>query len=158
VRHIPLNRDVGDPHVDRLELVRNGGSVMTLIVAYHGSRLTAQEIVDVRRDGLRVLKATDREQCLRTILSAHPRCSCRDRLVHELASAIILPRPGARRQNKLNRDGRRQSIFLLRDASLGVDSAHYGPLLMQNAALFDDARALRRVILLITDKLRPLPV
>ena len=46
---------------------------LQIIVAYHGSRLTAEEIVDVRRDGLRALKATDREQRLRTILSSHPR-------------------------------------------------------------------------------------
>jgi hypothetical protein len=46
---------------------------LQIIVAYHGSRLTAEEIVDVRRDGLRVLKATDRQQRLRSILSAHPR-------------------------------------------------------------------------------------
>jgi hypothetical protein len=46
---------------------------LQIIVAYHGSRLTAEEIVDVRRDGLRVLKAIDRQQRLRSILSAHPR-------------------------------------------------------------------------------------
>ena len=57
------------------------------IVAYHGSRLTAKEIVDVRRDGLRVLKATDREQRLRTILSAHPRWPTVERSLTEVVAA-----------------------------------------------------------------------
>jgi hypothetical protein len=68
-------RDILLSKVDQtivLRLVVNWLTVQT-IVAYHGSRLTAEEIVDVRRDGLRVLKAADREQRLRSILSAHPR-------------------------------------------------------------------------------------
>jgi hypothetical protein len=67
-----------------------------------------------------------------------------------MASAIILPRPGARRQNKLDRDGRRQSIFLLRDASLGVDSAHYGPLLTRDRRLLHPTR---RPVVGVDDKL-----
>ena len=65
-------RDILLSKVDQtvvLRLVVNWLKLQT-IVAYHGSRLTAEEIVDVRRDGLRVLKATDREQRLRTILSS----------------------------------------------------------------------------------------
>ena len=65
-------RDILLSKVDQtvvLRLVVNWLKLQT-IVAYHGSRLTAEEIVDIRRDGLRVLKATDREQRLRTILSS----------------------------------------------------------------------------------------
>jgi hypothetical protein len=57
------------------------------IFAYHGSRLTVKEIVDVRRDGLRVLKAIDRERRLRTILSAHPRWPTAERSLTELVAA-----------------------------------------------------------------------
>ena len=60
---------------------------LQIIVAYHGSRLTAEEIVDVRRDGLRALKATDREQRLRTILSAHPRWPTVERSLTEVVAA-----------------------------------------------------------------------
>jgi hypothetical protein len=69
-----------------LRLVVNWLKLQT-IVAYHGSRLTAEEIVDVRRDGLRVLKATDREQRLRTILSAHPRWRTVERSLTEAIDA-----------------------------------------------------------------------
>jgi hypothetical protein len=57
------------------------------IFAYHGSRLTAEEIVDVKRDGLRVLKAIDREQRLRTILSAHPGWPTVERSLTEAVAA-----------------------------------------------------------------------
>jgi hypothetical protein len=60
---------------------------LQIIVAYHGSRLTAEEIADVRRDGLRVLKATDRERRLRTILSAHPRWPTVARRLTEVVDA-----------------------------------------------------------------------
>jgi hypothetical protein len=68
-------RDILLSKVDQkvvLRLVANWLRFHT-IIAYHGSRLTAKEIADVRRDGLRILKASDREPRLRTILSAHPR-------------------------------------------------------------------------------------
>jgi hypothetical protein len=57
------------------------------ILAYHGSRLTAKEMVDVRRDGLRVLKASDREPRLRTILSVHPRWPTVERSLAEVVAA-----------------------------------------------------------------------
>jgi len=68
-------RDILLSKVDQTVVLRLAVNWLKLqiIVAYHGSRLTAEEIVDVRRDGLRVLKATDRQQRLRSILSAHPR-------------------------------------------------------------------------------------
>src|SRR5262249_6633097 len=82
-------RDILLSKVDQtlvLRLVVNWLKLQT-IVAYHGSRLTAKEIVDVRRDGLRVLKATDREQRLRTILSAHPRWPTVQRSFTEVVAA-----------------------------------------------------------------------
>ena len=82
-------RDILLSKVDQtvvLRLVVNWLKLQT-IVAYHGSRLTAEEIVDVRRDGLRVLKATDREQRLRTILSAHPRWRTVERSLTEVIDA-----------------------------------------------------------------------
>jgi hypothetical protein len=69
-----------------LGLVVNWLKLQT-IFAYHGSRLTVQEIVDVRRDGLRVLKAVDRELRLRTILSAHPRWPTVERSLTEIVDA-----------------------------------------------------------------------
>ena len=82
-------RDILLSKVDQtvvLRLVVNWLKLQT-IVAYHGSRLTAAEIVYVRRDGLRVLKATDREQRLRTILSAHPRWGTVERSLTEIIDA-----------------------------------------------------------------------
>jgi hypothetical protein len=69
-----------------LRLVANWLKLQT-IFAFHGSRLTVKEIVDVRRDGLRVLKASDREWRLRTILSAHPRWSTVERSLKEVVDA-----------------------------------------------------------------------
>jgi hypothetical protein len=82
-------RDILLSKVDQtavLRLVVNWLKLQT-IVAYHGSRLTTEEIVDVRRDGLRVLKATDREQRLRTILSSHPRWRTVERSLTEVIDA-----------------------------------------------------------------------
>lgn len=42
------------------------------VSAYHGSRLTSQEALQICRDGLRVLRSFDREPRLRTALSQHP--------------------------------------------------------------------------------------
>jgi hypothetical protein len=82
-------RDIFLRKVDQkvvLGLVVNWLKLQT-IFAYHGSRLTVKEIVDVRRDGLRVLKAVDREQRLRTILSAHPRWPTVERSLTEVVDA-----------------------------------------------------------------------
>jgi hypothetical protein len=82
-------RDILLSKVDQtvvLGLVVNWLKLQT-IVAYHGSRLTVEEIVNVRRDGLRVLKATDREQRLRAILSAHPRWPTVERSLTEVIDA-----------------------------------------------------------------------
>jgi hypothetical protein len=82
-------RDILLSKVDQTIVLRLAVNWLKLqtIVAYHGSRLTAEEIVDVRRDGLRVLKATDREQRLRTILSAHPRWPTVERSLTEVVDA-----------------------------------------------------------------------
>src|SRR5262249_44797378 len=60
---------------------------LQIVFAYHGSRLTIAEIVDIRRNGLRLLKATDREQRLRTILSAHRRWPALERRLIEVVDA-----------------------------------------------------------------------
>jgi hypothetical protein len=82
-------RDILLSKVDQTIVLRRVVNWLKLqtISAYHGSRLTIEEIVDVRRDGLRVLKATDREQRLRTILSAHPRWPTVERGLTEAVDA-----------------------------------------------------------------------
>jgi hypothetical protein len=82
-------RDILLSKVDQTVVLRLAVNWLKLqtIVAYHGSRLTAEEIVDCRRDGLCVLKATDREQRLRTILSAHPRWRAVERSLTEVIDA-----------------------------------------------------------------------
>jgi hypothetical protein len=82
-------RDILLSKVDQtavLRLVINWLKIQT-IFAYHGSRLTVEEIVDVRRDGLRLLRAADREQRLRTILSAHQRWPTVERSLIEVVDA-----------------------------------------------------------------------
>jgi hypothetical protein len=82
-------RDILLSNIDQsvvLKLVVNWLKLQT-ICAYHGSRLTVEEIVDVRRDGLRLLKATDRDRRLRTILSAHPQWPTVERSLTQVIDA-----------------------------------------------------------------------
>jgi len=82
-------RDILLSKVDQtvlLRLVINWLKLQT-IFAYHGSRLTFEEIIDVQRDGLRLLRAADREQRLRTILSSHPRWPTVERNLTEVVDA-----------------------------------------------------------------------
>lgn len=55
------------------------------VAAYHGTRLTESEVVNVRRGGLRRLAAIDREPRLRRALSRHPRWH---NIEEQLATAI----------------------------------------------------------------------
>jgi hypothetical protein len=45
------------------------------VTAYHGSRLTDDEIATMRREGLRPLAASERQERLRRVPGAHPRWS-----------------------------------------------------------------------------------
>jgi len=96
-------RDILLSKVDQTVVLRFVVSWLKLqtIFAYHGSRLTVEEIVDVRRHGLRLLKATDREQRLRTILSAHPQWPTVERSLMEVVDAYGINWP-------LNNSGRRE--------------------------------------------------
>jgi hypothetical protein len=98
-----------------LELVVNWLKLQT-ICAYHGSRLTVQEIVDVRRDGLRLLKATDRERRLRTILSAHPQWPTVEHSLTELVDAYgvnWLQNSSGRREGSVHATISRSSLIKL---------------------------------------------
>ncbi|MCR6629340.1 MAG: hypothetical protein NVV74_04395 [Magnetospirillum sp.] len=61
------------------------------VAAYHGTRLTEDEVADVRRNGLRRLAAVDREPRLRRALSRHP---CWSEVEGQLTTAIDHFGPG----------------------------------------------------------------
>lgn len=72
------------------------------IAAYHGSRLTADEMAQVRREGLRKLKALGREARLRSILAAHPHWpSIEGSFSDELQSFASSERGGRYRENRV---------------------------------------------------------
>jgi hypothetical protein len=61
-------------NVDRGRVIKAVGAWIEgqHVAAYHGSRLTEQEVECVRAHGLKRLRATDRTDRLRAILSEHP--------------------------------------------------------------------------------------
>jgi hypothetical protein len=80
------------------------------VAAYHGSRLTDDEIATMRREGLRPLVASERKERLRRVLGAHPRWS---EVEPRLDEALRLYGPG-------NHGGRREGQVHLTVSRAGL--------------------------------------